>query len=207
MERIGETRRDQRIIQRESTRLRAESSRKNRCRTGRSSRTFLFCSRDATCARARAYAQEMRRADFRRSRYPWLIYSLLPAGGLRWTDNKCRKVKSLDQQTVCRRDGWYQREEAPLDVPVVLDSPRSRRKEEPDSPPSSCSPMTSPFFHAILYMARKWRGIYTCAIYCLLFLSRVGASGAARVRYRIMRWLRKQRYPVSPRNDVTGTTL
>lgn len=53
--------------------------------------------------------------DFRRSRYPWLIYTFLslPVDGLRWTDNECWTVKTLDHQTVCRRKSISVEEGAP----------------------------------------------------------------------------------------------
>lgn len=65
-----------------------------------------------------------------------------------------------------------------------------------------CSTMTSLFFHVILSMSQVARHLHVCNL--LSFLSRVRASRGS-IRYRIMRWLRKHRHPVSLCDDVTGT--
>lgn len=106
--------------------------------------------------------------DFRRSQYPWLIYSFLslPIDGLRWTDNKCWTVKTLDHQTVCRRKSISTKEGAPGALSLAASIKPSGEERNLILP---CHHVQL-WLHSVSmpsFICRKWRGIYTCAIYCL----------------------------------------
>jgi len=142
--------------------------------------------------------------DFRRSQYPWLIYSFLslPVDGLRWTDNECRTVKTLDHQTVCRRKLISVEEGAPGTHGLAASTvSRTARKETWFFPVIMFNYDFTPFPCHLLYVASG--EVFTRARF-IVFLVK-GRSELRPVWYRIMRWLKKHRYPVSLRDDVTGT--
>lgn len=104
--------------------------------------------------------------DFRHSRYPWLIYSFLslPVDGLRWTDNE--RWKTLDHQTVCRRKSISAEEGAPGALSLAA-SIEPSSKESNSILPCHHIQLWLHSFSMSSFICRKWRGIYTCAIYCL----------------------------------------
>lgn len=89
------------------------------------------------------------------SQYPWLIYSFLSllVDGLRWTDNECWTVKTLDHQTVCRRK-LISGGRRPWSSQPRREHGAERRGEKLDSSLSSCSTMTSFLFHAIFHVSQ-----------------------------------------------------
>jgi len=107
--------------------------------------------------------------DFRRSQYPWLIYSFLslPVDGLRWTDNECWTVKTLDHQTVCRRKSISVEEGAPGTLSLAASIELSDGERNLILPCHHVQLWLHSFSMPSSFICRKWRGIYTCAIYCL----------------------------------------